>query len=131
MTQQLHLAAGQAEGGDVQLFQLSVQLNGVPEHDVRPRGEQKIRLGKLFLISRADGFSTSVEVNRRIFVTVFMRTLLEILFQRIKNMTVQNIRKFVRRKFMNMIIKIFNIFLTILNDDFENLFTVCHHKIFL
>jgi hypothetical protein len=88
VTQQLHLAAGQAEGGDVQLFQLSVQLDRVPEHDVRPRGEQKIRLGKLFLISKADGLSTSVEVNRRIFVTV-------------------------------------------LNDDFENLFTVRHYKILL
>ena len=36
MPEQLHLAAGQTEGGDVELQQLTAQLDPVPEHNVRP-----------------------------------------------------------------------------------------------
>ncbi len=41
MSEQLDLAAGEAQRGDVQLQQLTVQLDPVPEHDMRPGKEQK------------------------------------------------------------------------------------------
>jgi hypothetical protein len=41
VSEELDLAAREAQRGDVQLQQLTVQLDSVPEHDMRPWREQK------------------------------------------------------------------------------------------
>jgi len=41
VSEKLDLAAGEAQRGDVQLQQLTVQLDPVAEHDMRPGSEQK------------------------------------------------------------------------------------------
>jgi len=41
VSEQLDLAPCEAQRGDVQLQQLPVQLDSVPEHDMRPGREQK------------------------------------------------------------------------------------------
>ncbi len=41
MSEELDLAAGEAQRGDVQLQQLPVQLDPVPEHNMRPEENRK------------------------------------------------------------------------------------------
>ncbi len=41
MSEQLDLAAGEAQRGDIQLQQLTVQLDPVPEHNMRPEKNRK------------------------------------------------------------------------------------------